>query len=62
MLEYFVDKIIEKDIDVHSFMFGINGLSYSQALVDGLNKLRDYIILKSDSKRYCPGILMISQD
>lgn len=62
MLEYFVDKIIEKDIDVYSFMFGINGLSYSQALVDGLNKLRDYIILKSDSKRYCPGILMISQD
>ena len=62
MLEYFIDKIIEKDIIVYSFMLSINGLSYSKELINGLNKLRDYIILKSDSERYYPGILMISQD
>lgn len=62
MLEYFIDKIIEKNIIVYSFMLSINGLSYSKELINGLNKLRDYIILKSDSERYYPGILMISQD
>lgn len=31
MLEYIVDKIIEKDIPVRHFIFGINGLSYSQS-------------------------------
>lgn len=62
MLEYIVDKIIEKDITVEMFMLSINGLLYSEALVRGLNKLRDYIISKSDRKVYCPGLLMISQD
>lgn len=62
MLEYIVDKIIEKEITVDMFMFGINGLSYSEELVKGLNKLRDYIIQKSERVRYCPGLLMVSQD
>lgn len=60
MLEYIVDKIIENDITVEMFILSINGLSYSDELVNGLNKLRDYILLKSE--RYCPGILMVSQD
>lgn len=62
MLEYFVDKTIEKDIDVDMFMLSINGLSYSEELVRGLNKLRDYINLKSEEARYCPGLLMVTQD
>ncbi len=62
MLEYIVDKLIEKDIIVEMFMLGINGLSYSQEMINGLNKLKDYIIAKSDRKRYCPGLLMVSQD
>lgn len=62
MLEYIVDKIIENEITVDMFMLGINGLSYSDELVNGLNKLRDYILLKSERKRHCPGLLMVSQD
>lgn len=62
MLEYIVDKIIEKEIIVGMFMFGINGLSYSEELVSGLNKLKDYIFLKSTRKRRYPGLLMVSQD
>lgn len=50
MLEYIVDKIIKKEIIVNMFMFGINGLSYSEELVNGLNKLKDYIILKSKAR------------
>lgn len=62
ILEYIIDKIIEKEISVEMFMLSINGLSYSEDLINGLNKLRDYIILKSVKKRLCPGLLMISQD
>ncbi len=62
ILEYIVDKIIEKEIIVDMFMFGINGLSYSDELVNGLNKLRDYILLKSEKQRHWPGVLMVSQD
>lgn len=62
MLEYIVDKIIKKEIIVNMFMFGINGLSYSEELVNGLNKLKDYIISKSEPRSQCPGLLMISQD
>jgi hypothetical protein len=62
MLEYIVDKIIEKEITVGMFMFGINGLFYSEELVSGLNKLKDYILLKSNRRRCCPGLLMVSQD
>ena len=62
MLEYFIDKIIEKDIIVYSFMLSINGLTYSKELINGLNKLRDYIILKSKISRHKAGLLMISQD
>ncbi len=62
MLEYFVDKIIEKDIDVDMFILSINGLSYSEEFVSGLNKLRDYIILKSGRERLYPGRLMVTQD
>ncbi len=62
MLEYIVDKIIEKDIIIDMFMLSINGLSYSEELVRGLNKLRDYIVKKSSFKKYCPGVLMVSQD
>lgn len=62
MLEYIVDKIIEKEIIVGMFMFNINGLSYSEELVSGLNKLKDYILLKSNRRGCCPGLLMVSQD
>lgn len=62
MLEYIVDKIIEKEITVDMFMLGINGLSYNEELVRGLNKLRDYIIKRSERTRYCPGLLIVSQD
>lgn len=62
MLEYIVDKIIGANIPVRHFIFGINGLSYSQALINGLNKLRDYIIYKSEEHVYCPGLLLVSQD
>lgn len=62
LLEYTVDKIIQKEIFVYMFMLSINGLSYSEEMVKGLNKLRDYIILKSNKKRYCPGVLMVTQD
>ncbi|MCI8467258.1 MAG: radical SAM protein [Bacilli bacterium] len=62
MLEYIVDKIIEKGIIVDMFILGINGLFYSEELVRGLNKLQDYIILKSNRPRTCVGLLMVSQD
>lgn len=62
MLEYFVDKVMEKDIDVDMFMLSINGLSFSEELVSGLNKLRDYINLKSGRERLYPGLLMVTQD
>lgn len=62
MLEYFVDKIIKNNIEVVRFIFGINGLSYSEELVEGLNKLNDYVISKSSRKRKCAGWLIISQD
>ena len=62
MLEYIVDKIIEKEITVGMFMFVINVLSYSEELVSWLNKLKDYILLKSNRRGCCPGLLMVSQD
>lgn len=62
MLEYTVDKIIEKEIMIDRFLFGINGLSYSEAFVNGLNKLQNYILLKSERPRRQAGILMVSQD
>lgn len=62
MLEYFIDKIIEKDIIVYSFMLSINGLTYSEELINGLNKLQNYIISKSKISRHKAGLLMISQD
>lgn len=61
-LEYIIDKIIENEITVDMFMLSINGSFYSDELVNGLNKLRDYILLKSERKRYCPGLLMVTQD
>lgn len=62
MLDYFVDKIIENNIEVDRFIFGINGLSYSEELIQGLNKLSDHIISKSSRKKKCPGWLIVSQD
>lgn len=62
MLEYIVDKLIEKGIKVGTFMLSINGLSYSEEMIQGLNKLKDYIIAISESERRCPGFLMVSQD
>lgn len=62
MLEYTVDKIIEKEIMIDRFLFGINDLSYSEAFVNGLNKLQNYILLKSERPRRQAGILMVSQD
>lgn len=62
MLDYFVDKIIENNIEVDRFIFGINGLSYSEELIQGLNKLSDHIISKSSRRKKCPGWLIVSQD
>ena len=47
---------------IDRFLFGINGLSYSEAFVNGLNKLQNYILLKSERPRRQAGILMVSQD
>lgn len=44
------------------FMLSINGLSYSEELINGLNKLQNYIISKSKISRHKAGLLMISQD
>lgn len=62
MLEYFVDNIIENNIEVDRFIFGKNGLSYSEELVQGLNKLTDYIISNNTRKRKCAGWLIVSQN
>lgn len=62
LLEYIVDKIIEKNIDVGMFILGINGLAYSAEFINGLNKLREYIIAKSCGKIKYAGLLMVSQD
>ena len=62
ILEYIVDKIIEKEIIVNMFMLSINGLSYSEELINGLNKLQNHIISKSKISRHKAGLLMISQD
>ena len=60
-LEYIVDKIIEKEIIVDTFMLSINGLTYSKELIKGLNKLQKYIISKSENPVYQAGLLLISQ-
>lgn len=62
ILDYIVDKLIQKDITVDMFMLGINGLTYSEKLITGLNKLKDYILSKSEDNKRCPGFLMVSQD
>lgn len=62
IVEYFIDQLIERDIDVDMFYFGINGLSYSEEMIRGLNKLKAYILKKCNYKKHCPGLLMISQD
>lgn len=62
LIEYIVDRIIEKKISVYMFMLAINGLNYSQDLVNGLNKLRDYILSTSERHVYVPGLLLVSQD
>lgn len=61
MLEYFVDELIKRKTKVHNFILSINGLSYSEALVCGLNKLNNYILALHPGA-ICPGILMITQD
>lgn len=62
LVDYVADKVIQKEILVNRFLTSINGLSYSEDLVRGLSKLRDYIVQTSDYERLCPGILMITQD
>lgn len=62
IIKYFIEQIIERDIDVDMFLFGINGLSYNEEMIQGLNKLKKYILRKSNYKKRCPGLLMISQD
>lgn len=62
MLEYFVDKIIKNNIEVDRFIFGINGLTYSESLVRGLDKLSNHILSRSPRRKKCPGWLIISQD
>lgn len=44
MLNYIVDKIIEKGINVDMFTLSTNGLSYSESFINGLNKLYGYIM------------------
>ncbi len=62
IIKYFIEQIIERDINVDMFLFGINGLSYNEEMIQGLNKLKKYILRKSNYKKRCPGLLMISQD
>ena len=62
LVDYIADKIIKQEIPVDRFISSINGLSYSEDLVRGFTKLKDYIIQTSDYERLCPGILMITQD
>lgn len=62
MLNYFVDMIIKNNVIVDRFIFGINGLSYSEELVEGLNKLSSHIFAKGDNISNCAGWLIISQD
>lgn len=62
MLEYVVDSLITKNIPVEMFILGINGLSYNKDMVNGLNKLQDYIQAISNRKRRSTGLLIVSQD
>lgn len=62
MLEYIVDKIISKNIPVFWFELSINGLSYSEELVRGLNKLNEYCKnFSNTSSLHRYGGLLVSQ-
>lgn len=65
VLEYLVDKIIENNIKVITFVLSINGLNYDEAFVRGLNKLNEYCRKHTLSRRAinrnCFGTLFISQ-
>lgn len=61
MLEYIVDKIIEKNIIVYTFQLSINGLNYNESFVNGLVKLNNYC-KRFFRKEYARcGILFISE-
>lgn len=62
-LEYFVDKIIEKDIHVVTFVLSINGLNYDEAFVRGLNKLNEHCrkFSRRAVERDSFGTLFVSQ-
>lgn len=61
MLEYIVDKIIEKGIIVYWFTLSINGLSYNESFKRGLIKLNEYCKKLDNKKRDAYGMLMVSQ-
>lgn len=46
MALYIADKLIEKDVVIDRFSVFVNGLSYSQALVEALDKLYRYSLKK----------------
>ena len=62
ILEYLITQLVERNIEVFSFMVTINGLSYSESLVTGLNKLNEHCkkYQKRSDREQC-GILFVSQ-
>ncbi|MDD3048798.1 MAG: radical SAM protein [Bacilli bacterium] len=61
ILEYLVERLDEKKINLHSFFLSINGLIYSEPFVKALNKLNDYCKKISPRPRERCGILLVSQ-
>jgi sulfatase maturation enzyme AslB (radical SAM superfamily) len=60
-LEYLVNRLIEKQIIVRSFMMSINGLSYSKELVNALNRLNQYCGRFAETPGEQYGSLFVSQ-
>lgn len=61
ILEYLVEILVEKNVDVYSFMLSINGLSYSDSFARGLNKLNEHCKKFSVRERERCGTLFVSQ-
>ena len=62
IVEYIVDKLIEKKIEYGHFIASTNGLVYSEKLIKALYKLNEYgKVFKNTSKDVC-GIFFISDD
>lgn len=60
-LEYLVKRLIEKQIEVNSFILSINGLSYNKVLADALTELNQYCGKFSLRPRERYGTLFVSQ-